>query len=113
MAGILRVVLKHPEILLALLKNGLKRKAMLRKHLRRVSCSASESLISRALNDLTQLAPAGVSGYDKRISQAVIASYTGLSREQVNKTMRDFEQRGLLTKDKHGVHILSKSLCPD
>lgn len=96
---------RHPAVLLALFKVELTRTATLRRQLRRVSCSASESLISRALHELTQLAPAGASGYDKRITQAVIASYTGLSREQVNKTMRDFESRGLLTKDAHGVHV--------
>jgi len=35
----------------------------------------------------------------------VIASYSGLSREVVNKTMRDMESRGLVRRDEHGVHV--------
>jgi CRP/FNR family transcriptional regulator, cyclic AMP receptor protein len=35
----------------------------------------------------------------------VIASYSGLSREVVNKTMRDLESRGLVRRDEHGVHV--------
>ncbi len=104
---------RHPVVLLALLKIKLMRTATLRRQLRRVSCSVAESLISRTMHELTQLAPMGTSGYDKRITQAVIASYTGLSREQVNKTMRDFEARGLLTKDAQGVHISANFAISD
>ncbi len=103
----------HPELLLGLVKTAVNQTVMLRKQLRRVSCSASEALISRALHELTLLAPAGNSGYDKRITQSVIASYTGLSREQVNKTMREFESRGLVQKDEAGVHVPPGFACSD
>ena len=58
------------------------------------------------LRQLTQLARVREGGYDKRISQSMIASYSGLSREVVNKTMRDMEQRGLLRRDAHAVHVM-------
>jgi len=58
------------------------------------------------LHQLTQLARVREGGYDKRISQSMIASYSGLSREVVNKTMRDMEQRGLLRSDAHAVHVM-------
>lgn len=96
---------RHPEVLAGLMKLEAKRTLMLRKQLRRVSCSASEALVSRTLHELTQLAPVGTSGYDKRITQVVIASYTGLSREQVNKTMREFESQGLVEKDGAAVKV--------
>ena len=96
---------RYPEVLFGLLRLEAKRAAMLRKQLRRVSCSASEALVSRTLHELTQLAPVGTSGYDKRITQVVIASYTGLSREQVNKTMREFESQGLVEKDGAAVRV--------
>jgi CRP/FNR family cyclic AMP-dependent transcriptional regulator len=96
---------KHPDVLVALLVLGVKRTVMLRQQLRRVSSLAAETLVSRALHELSELAPAGTSRYDKRITQAVIASYTGLSREKVNKVMRDFESRGLVRKDEHSVEI--------
>ena len=58
------------------------------------------------LRQLTQLARVREGGYDKRISRSMIASYSGLSREVVNKTMRDMEQRGLLRRDAHAVHVM-------
>jgi CRP/FNR family cyclic AMP-dependent transcriptional regulator len=96
---------KYPPVLIGLVTLAVKRTSMLRKQLRRVSSLNSDSLIGHALHDLTELAPSGDSGYDKRITQSVIASYTGLSREKVNKTMRDFEIRGLVQKGERGVQI--------
>ena len=96
---------KHPEVALGLLELAMQRMDMLRGQLRRISSLSAEVLVSRVLYELTQLAPAGSSGYDKRITQAVIASYSGLSREVVNKTMRDMESRGLVWRDEHGIHV--------
>jgi hypothetical protein len=83
----------------------MQRMGMLRGQLRRISSLSAEVLVSRVLYELTQLAPTGSGGYDKRITQAVIASYSGLSREVVNKTMRDMENRGLVWRDEHGIHV--------
>jgi len=96
---------RHPEVLLGLFELAVEQSARLRLRIRRVSSLASERLVGRALHELTQLAPAGDSGFDKRISQSVIASYTGLSREQVNKTMRDFEMRGALKRDSRAIKV--------
>jgi CRP/FNR family cyclic AMP-dependent transcriptional regulator len=95
----------HPEVSLGLLELAMKRMAMIRSQLRRISSLSSEELVSRVLHELTQLAPAATGGYDKRITQAVIASYAGLSREVVNKTMRDLEHRGLVRRDELGIHV--------
>lgn len=99
------LLLKHPSLTLGLLEHVMGRTMTLRKQLGRLSLSSSEKLVSKILQELTQLAPVGEGGYDKRITQTVIASYSGLSREQVNKTMRDMEQRGLVRKDGSGVHV--------
>jgi CRP/FNR family cyclic AMP-dependent transcriptional regulator len=96
---------RHPQVTLALLDLALKRVGLMRGQLRRVSALSSEDLVSRVLHQLTELAPAKTGGYDKRITQSVIASYSGLSREVVNKTMRDMESRGLVRRDDHGVHV--------
>ena len=96
---------KHPEVALGLLELAMQRMGMLRGQLRRISSLSAEMLVSRVLYELTQLAPVGPGGYDKRITQAVIASYSGLSREVVNKTMRDMESRGLVWRDEHGIHV--------
>lgn len=96
---------RHPEVTLGLLELAMQRMGMLRGQLRRIASLSAEVLVSRVLYELTQLAPAGSGGYDKRITQAVIASYSGLSREVVNKTMRDMESRGLVWRDEDGIHV--------
>ncbi|CKU18461.1 Uncharacterised protein [Mycobacterium tuberculosis] len=57
------------------------------------------------LHQLADLAPASAGGFDKRISQSVIASYAGLSREVVNKTMRGMETRGLMRRDDEALYL--------
>lgn len=96
---------KYPEVTRGMLELVMKRAALLRRQLRQIASSSTERLVSRILHELTELAPVGGGGYDKRISQSVIASYSGLSREQVNKTMRGLEGRGLVTRDEHAVHV--------
>lgn len=104
---------RRPEIALALLGLAMKRMGMLRGQMRRVSTLPSEDLVHRVLHQLTQLAPARAGGYDKRISQSTIASYSGLSREVVNKTMRDMESRGLLRRDGEAVHVSPEFAATD
>jgi CRP-like cAMP-binding protein len=104
---------KHPDVALGLLELAMQRLGMLRGQLRRISSLSAEVLVSRVLYELTQLAPGGSGGYDKRITQSVIASYSGLSREVVNKTMRDMESRGLVWRDEHGIHVPSDFASTD
>ncbi|MGF6348939.1 Crp/Fnr family transcriptional regulator [Variovorax sp. W2I14] len=96
---------RHPSVAFEFLALITNRISNLRLHLHRVSSLSSEPLITRVLHELTSLAPARQGGYDKRISQEVIASYAALSREIVNKTMRSLELRGLLWKDDHAVYL--------
>ena len=65
------------------------------------------------LRQLTQLARVREGGYDKRISQSMIASYSGLSREVVNKTMRDMESRGLVRRDNEAVYVTGEAAVTD
>jgi len=95
----------HPEVAMGLFEFAATRIRALRSQLRKISALSSEDLVSRVLHQLTQLAPASTGGFDKRITQAVIASYTGLSREVVNKIMRDMESRGLVWRDEHAIHV--------
>lgn len=103
----------HPEVAMCLLSMVMQRMALIRGQLRRVSSLSSEDLVARVLRQLTHLAPAGSDGYDKRITQSVIASYSGLSREVVNKTMRDLESRGLVRRDDEGVHVSPEFAASD
>lgn len=96
---------KYPALPLGLLEVEARRIGMLRTQLRRVTTSSATKIVGRVLHELTQWAPAEGGGYDKRITQTIIASYSGISREMVNKTMKDMESRGLVTKDDQGVHV--------
>jgi CRP/FNR family cyclic AMP-dependent transcriptional regulator len=95
----------YPEVAIGLLELAIQRMAVMRNQLRRMSALSTEDVVSRVLHQLTVLAPASSGAFDKRISQSVIASYSGLSREVVNKTMRDMEHRGLVRRDDQGVHV--------
>ena len=106
-AAVRELCAKHPEMALGLVDLTLRRTGLLRRQLRRISSLSAEALVGRVLHELTQLAPVGSGGYDKRITQGVIASYSGLSREVVNKTMRDMESRGLVRRDGEGIHVPS------
>ncbi|QRF63270.1 Crp/Fnr family transcriptional regulator [Variovorax paradoxus] len=100
-----RLCTLFPQVAVGLLEPALKRISMIRGQLRRISSLSPVELVGRVLHELTHLAPAGADGYDKRITQAVIASYAGLSREGVNKAMRELENRGLVRRDDEGVHV--------
>jgi CRP/FNR family cyclic AMP-dependent transcriptional regulator len=96
---------RHHDIALNLLEGVASRMNVLRRQIRRVSSLSSEEMVGRVLHKMTQIAPAGHEVYDKRVTQGVIASYAGLSREVVNRTMREMERRGVLLRDAQGVHV--------
>ncbi|WP_064262177.1 Crp/Fnr family transcriptional regulator [Variovorax paradoxus] len=100
-----RLCTLFPQVAVGLLESAVKRVSMVHGQLRRISSLPPVELVGRVLHELTHLAPAGPGGYDKRITQAVIASYAGLSREGVNKAMRELENRGLVRRDDEGVHV--------
>lgn len=103
---VVRVIcLKNSGFAIKLLHMVMKRMGSLRGQLRRISAMNAENIVRRVLHDLTLLAPTEGGGFDRRISQGVIASYTGLSRSMVNRTMKDMEDRGLLEKVNNGVRV--------
>jgi len=112
-AAVRELCSKHPEMALGLVDLTLKRMGLLRRQMRRISSLPAAALVSRVLDELTQLAPVSSGGYDKRITQSVIASYSGLSREVVNKTMRELESRGVVRRDGQGIHVGSDLASTD
>ncbi|MGJ7574416.1 Crp/Fnr family transcriptional regulator [Variovorax sp. RB2P76] len=96
---------QHHDIALDLLEREISRMNVLRRQVQRVSSLSSEEMVGHVLYKMTQIAPAGSEVYDKRVTQGVIASYAGLSREVVNRTMREMERRGMLLRDAQGVHV--------
>ncbi|MDP9895032.1 CRP-like cAMP-binding protein [Variovorax boronicumulans] len=99
-----RLCTLYPQVAVGLLELAAKRIYMVHGQMRRISSLSPIELVGRVLHELTHLAPAGPSGCDKRIIQALIASYVGLSREGVNKAMRELEHRRLVRRDEAGVH---------
>ncbi|RYF79490.1 MAG: Crp/Fnr family transcriptional regulator [Comamonadaceae bacterium] len=97
--------LRFPQLGFELMQQQVRRTQALRQHLRKVSTFPSDVLVGRIMHDLTHLAPTESGGYDKRITQAVIASFSGLSREQVNRILKDMEGRGLINKGGGGVEV--------
>lgn len=96
---------QYPSISMALVDISLERANMLRRQLRRRSTLSAEKMVARVLHELTQLAPQGTRAFSKRISQALIASYTGLSRGVVNKVINDLEQRGQLRRSGDSIQL--------
>jgi CRP-like cAMP-binding protein len=95
----------HPAVCVALLNTQLARMASLRQQMRRLATLSAEHVVGQALQELTHIAPEGEHAFDKRISQAVIASYTGLSRTMVNKIINEMEDRGELKRQGEAIQL--------
>ncbi|WP_148188499.1 Crp/Fnr family transcriptional regulator, partial [Pseudomonas aeruginosa] len=83
---------KSPKSAILLLAEAIKRMNLVRTHFRQISSLTSSQRVWYGLCQLLSYAPTGEGGYDKRITQRVIASYLGLSRGVVNEgkaTVRD------------------------
>lgn len=74
--------------------------------------TAVELSVGRTLYELSTPADDGRNVVDKRISQREIAESLGLSREQINRVLRQMEQRGLVTKGVQG-YTLDAAVLPD
>lgn len=94
----------QPMIALAIVERCLNRITTLRKELRRVNHETAEIAVGRTLYELAQ-EHAGKRVVDRRVTQGTVAAYVGLSREQVNKTMRNLQEQGLLTKVDDGYEV--------
>lgn len=96
----------QPAAVLAIVERCLVRIMTLRKELRRVNHETAEVAVGRTLYELGQES-AGRRVVDRRVTQGTVAAYVGLSREQVNKTMRSLQEQGLLTKMPDGYEVAS------
>jgi CRP/FNR family transcriptional regulator, cyclic AMP receptor protein len=94
----------QPAAALAIVERCLVRIMTLRKELRRVNHESAEVAVGRTLYELGQES-AGKRVVDRRVTQGTVAAYVGLSREQVNKTMRSLQEQGLLTKVEVGYEV--------
>jgi len=75
------------------------------------STTNTEVAVGRTLFQLSTPREDGRNVVDRRISQREIAESLGLSREQVNKVMRQMETRGLVQKDDTG-YALGDEITP-
>lgn len=93
-----------PTAGLKLLEKCLMRITLMRKELRRTNHESAEVTVGRTLYQLSK-DEAGRRMLDRRITQGTVAAYVGLSREQVNKTMRQLEAQGKLTRHPDGYEV--------
>jgi CRP/FNR family transcriptional regulator, cyclic AMP receptor protein len=77
----------------------------LRKQLRRLANSPPEIVIGRALYELADADASGRRVLSKRITQGILANYVGMSREEVNRKMRELEQKGLIRRVEDGFEL--------
>lgn len=96
---------KYPSFALRLLQMALDDQQRLRKQLRRITAASPEAVVGRTLYELSAVAGAGNHTVDKRITQSQIAAYAGLTRERVNRTMRDLESKGLIKRGNEGITV--------
>lgn len=71
----------------------------------RMNSAPADVTVGRTLFELSQPAEDGTRIVDGRITQKEIAGAVGLSREQVNKVIRQLEQRGLLVRAQEGYVV--------
>lgn len=104
--GLFRAIgAQHPELFIRALELVSIRAQSLRMQLRRLTTQDAEVVIGRALYELSDEGPGGLRVLNKRITQTALASYVGMSREQVNKKMREFELKGLIRRVDDGYEL--------
>lgn len=97
--------LRYPSVLLNSMDLVSERIQGLRKQLRRMTTQEAEVVIGRALYELSDEVAGGKRVLSKRITQTALASYVGMSREQVNKKMRELELKGLIRRVEDGYEL--------
>lgn len=104
---LLSLVSKNPTLAVTVISHAL---ARVRKLYAKVAQSTStgvtpEMIVGHTLRSLSTTSEDGQAIVDKRISQREIAESLGLTREQVNRVLRQMEQRGAVTKGIHGYTL--------
>lgn len=104
---LLRVVSNNPTLAALMLSYNLGR---IRQLYAKIGQSTStgvtpEQVVGQTLRVLSTPADNGKPVVDKRISQREIAESLGLTREQVNRVLKQMEQRGAVTKGAHGYTL--------
>lgn len=99
------LVMQYPEIGPALVQAAVERSLKLRRQLRRLKVEPVRTQVARAVYDAGHTANDGQRVLDRRITQSDLAQVTGLSREAVNKGMRQLSDASLLRKSDRGLEI--------
>lgn len=83
-----------------------------RRQLARVQGASVEERVGGALYEMSRKGRLSASRLvDKRVSQKLLAAISGMSREQVNKTIRALGDEGLLKRTEEGYEI-DENLAP-
>ncbi len=103
-----QVARRHPEVLVKFVELVHLRTQDLRVQLRRIHTQDSEVVIGRAMFELSGTTEDGTHVLSKRVTQVELANYAGVTREQVNKKMREFEAKGLIRRVDDGYELDEK-----
>lgn len=102
-----QVVKKCPEVGLELLQHSIQNVTRLRKQLRRVKSDTVRTKVARALYDVAATTADGARVLDRKITQSDLAEFTGLSREAVNKELKQLSDAELLRRSARGLEVAS------
>lgn len=99
------IIGQYPHIGLSLLQVGIDRAQKLRRQLRRLKVEPVKTQVARAVYDAAQTTADGQRVLDKKITQSDLAEVTGLSREAVNKGLKQLSEAELLRKSERGLEV--------
>lgn len=99
------VVMQYPAIGLQLLQAVIDRSLKLRRQLRRLKVEPVRTQVARAVYDAAYSTADGQRVLDRKITQSDLANFTGLSREAVNKGLRQLSDAELLRKSERGLEV--------
>jgi CRP-like cAMP-binding protein len=103
------VILENPRIGILLLQRIVGLNASLKHHLRRIKVESVAVRVALAVHELSEHSFDGTLILNSAITQADIAEYSGVSREAVNKAIKNLMSEGGLRKTSRGLEVVNKS----
>jgi CRP/FNR family transcriptional regulator, cyclic AMP receptor protein len=107
---------KYPQVGLLVLQASLNQVMKLRRQLRRLKVEPVRTQVARAMYESAEALPNGHRVLDRKITQSDIAEVTGLSREQVNKSVKQLSESQLVRRSgvgfEMGANLASTDVMP-
>lgn len=106
-----KLLMAHPSALIQLFMLQRQHLVRSRRQIARLLGGTVEEKVGATLYELSQAGGEDIRVVDKRVSQKLVAAVAGMSREQVNKTIKLLEGGGLLRKTDEGYEV-QEGLAP-